>query len=412
MNRKGFISTAVVYAFFLLFLILCLSLLSTYNHYRKTLTVEKNDIKSSLKLNNKILYKKILKDNGGTASIVAKGKPDFTTVATTNEGMYSTADDYGTSYYFRGAVDNNWVYFAGIYWRIIRINGDNSVRMIYSGTTAPIESEAVVMTGEKTQIGKGPYSNLTGSNMNPDYPEFVGYKFTYNISNGNDNDSYIKQTLENWFSINLSSYSTYINDSVYCNDRNYVNTFHVEGMVGYTYTGVGTRGIFSYPCVSADGSSCTVLAHPSTCYAPFDREYLSTPILTCNINDAFTVSDITHGNTKSKYPLGTITTDEAIMAGYSWQKQNTSNYLNTNVDYWTMSPEQFYGYSQDMSSLGYGFAEVSAIRSSGNVSGSIVNRYEDYSNVIYLGYRPVISLKSTVTATGTGTWNDPYIVEE
>ena len=42
------------------------------------------------------------------------------------------ADDYGTSYYYRGDVKNNWVSFAGFLWQVIRVNGDNSVRLIYS----------------------------------------------------------------------------------------------------------------------------------------------------------------------------------------------------------------------------------------------------------------------------------------
>ena len=62
--------------------------------------------------------------------------------------MYAKADDYTAttgmkSYYYRGAVDNNWVKFGkdstgkDIYWRIIRINGDGSIRMIYTLTTSP-----------------------------------------------------------------------------------------------------------------------------------------------------------------------------------------------------------------------------------------------------------------------------------
>ena len=41
-----------------------------------------------------------------------------------NSYICSAPDDYGTSYYYRGNVDNNWVKFAGYYWRILRINGD------------------------------------------------------------------------------------------------------------------------------------------------------------------------------------------------------------------------------------------------------------------------------------------------
>lgn len=66
-----------------------------------------------------------------------------------NSYICSAPDDYGTSYYYRGNVDNNWVKFAGYYWRILRINGDESIRMLYAGDASVIdalENKAEVMT--------------------------------------------------------------------------------------------------------------------------------------------------------------------------------------------------------------------------------------------------------------------------
>lgn len=37
-------------------------------------------------------------------------------------GVFATKNDYGTSYYYIGSVENNHVSFAGTIWRIIRIN--------------------------------------------------------------------------------------------------------------------------------------------------------------------------------------------------------------------------------------------------------------------------------------------------
>lgn len=42
----------------------------------------------------------------------------------------TTEDDYGTSYYFRGKVKNNYVQFANKCWRIVRITGDGSVKLV------------------------------------------------------------------------------------------------------------------------------------------------------------------------------------------------------------------------------------------------------------------------------------------
>lgn len=88
-------------------------------------------------------YEKILLDNQGKDVINLKPIPNFAVNAVANEGMFATLDDYGTSYYFRGAVDNNWVYFANYYWRVVRINGDNSVKLIFSGRNVPTENDKV-----------------------------------------------------------------------------------------------------------------------------------------------------------------------------------------------------------------------------------------------------------------------------
>ena len=62
---------------------------------------------------------------------------DFSTALSTNTNgiIYQEETSEGTTYYFAGDTDENWVSFAGYYWRIIRINEDGSIRMIYNGTT-------------------------------------------------------------------------------------------------------------------------------------------------------------------------------------------------------------------------------------------------------------------------------------
>jgi hypothetical protein len=70
---------------------------------------------------------------GGTTAIAAKTAPTYTNSATTDEGMFATTDDYGTSYYYRGAVTTNNVVFGGYCWKTIRINGNGTTRMIYNG---------------------------------------------------------------------------------------------------------------------------------------------------------------------------------------------------------------------------------------------------------------------------------------
>lgn len=57
-----------------------------------------------------------------------------------NEGLLSMEDDLGTSYYFRGNVTNNNVSFAGYNWKIVRINGDGSVKLVLNDIIEEIGS--------------------------------------------------------------------------------------------------------------------------------------------------------------------------------------------------------------------------------------------------------------------------------
>jgi hypothetical protein len=246
--------------------------------------------------------------------------PLYSKILSDNSGLPSAPDDYGTSYYFSGIVTTNWVSFAGSLWRIIRINGDNTIRMIYSD-----------------YIGTSSFnSNATGE------------------SSLNYINSTIKSVIDTWYASNLTSYSSKIADSIYCNDKSLVNNQY---------------------------------------YGPYNRMFITKiPILTCpNQSDAFTVSDTTHGNGNLTYPIGLITVDEASFAGDAADTDNNNSYINANQTFWTISPASYNG-------NGINFTVYS--------SGQLVVNSNDTSNYV----RPVISLKSDVIGTGSGTSSDPYIV--
>ena len=69
------------------------------------------------------------------------GTVNITNAESENSLLCMAPDAYGTSYYYRGNVQNNYVKFANFYWRIVRINGDGSVRIIYDGTVAHANGE-------------------------------------------------------------------------------------------------------------------------------------------------------------------------------------------------------------------------------------------------------------------------------
>ena len=334
----------------------------------------------------RIGYEAILLDNGGDATTVDAAKayiegrttsttPDFSVVATTNEGMYAADDDYTAttgmkSYYFRGAVNNNWVKFGqengkDIYWRIIRINGDGSIRMIYTGTTAPTESTKVVMTGTGTQINATTYKFNSSYNQ----AEYVGYMYTLGEQYGNSTSSTIKTTIDNWYKTTTletdSATKNLVADQIFCNDRSPSST----QTAAWTSTGEYYYGAFGRL-----------------------TQTTKSPILTCGVaSDKFTVNT-SNGNGALTYPVGLITSDEVAMAGGVFGSNNSSYYLYTNQNYWSGSPDNF------SSTDAYEFYVYS--------SGTFNSTYVDGA----LGARPVVSLSSEARLSGSGTYNDVYTV--
>ena len=96
-------------------------------------------------------------------------------------GLYKTEDDYGDLYFFRGDVTNNNVLFGGHYWKIIRTNGDNSIRLIYNGTTPNATGNATSINS-KTYAYSAKYpldSSLIGARYAD--PTYVGYMYGKNF---------------------------------------------------------------------------------------------------------------------------------------------------------------------------------------------------------------------------------------
>ena len=379
-------------------------------------------------------------------NITNKGTPDFSKTATTDEGLFMAEDDEGASYYYRGAVKNNYVSFAGFIWRIIRRNGDGSVRMIYSGTTTSD-------TGTATTIGNSAFNEKYWN------PAYVGYKYNekfslhesnettgydwftnttkYNFGTGytfdestkkftltgtikqltwkdnsseivsgklysclntscnvvykitgysNDttmivqpisysSDSYadavtnntnntMKNTLDTWYKNNLTSYTSYLADETFCNDRS------INRGNGY-------------------------LTRPTTTYGAYERLYeKKAPSLKCaQDNDKFKVSN---ESAKLDYPISLITADEVGMAGGIYNTANSNYYLYNGQYFWTLSPANFESYSS--------VAQVWRVLPSGSLNpwGYVSNLYS---------VSPVISLRADIQIIkGDGTALNPFAI--
>ena len=300
----------------------------------------------------------------------SKSACDDSTCESHEKGIYETQDDDGTSYYYRGSVENNYVKFAGYYWRIIRINGNGSIRIIYDGTNAHDNGEESVDRVYDTSL----FNSTSGDNM------YVGYKYTKNDVHGLATSSTIKIANDNFYKAKLTSYTNFLdNNAGFCGDRGLLSS--------QTNVGIGTT---------------------ITYYAAFLRVEESTPKLKCeNSSDYYTVSNASSGNKALTYPIALITIDEFMLAGYGGgvvngaqnnAKQNVNGYLSNGTEFWTMTPAGFY--------VPY-FQKLQVKVFSGVTSST--KMLDDSSIGVILGLRPVINLKSILKFTGDGTKNNPYV---
>ncbi len=278
-----------------------------------------------------------------------------------DKGLYSMEDDGGTSYYYRGSVNNNYVKYAGAYWRIIRINGNGSVRLLYAGTTA-------------NATGSGLNIKSSVFNTKRDNPAYNGYMYgstlneSYAKTTANENNSTIKTVLDDWYKSKIlgTSNESVIADAGFCNDRS------VYSGNGYTTTGSNTN------------------------YGPWRRYYQTKhPTLKCaQTNDLFTLSTNSKGNKALTYPIGLITVDELMLSGYADGYINKSAYTYSSSTYWALSPSYF-----NVSALAaYGFYLYSAGYPIGYTSVTDV-----------YGVRAVVNLSSDAQISGgIGTSSSPY----
>ena len=331
-------------------------------------------------------YITLLKAYGGKDSITELPDSAFENVTTASDkGMYKKTDDLGTSYYYRGAVNNNWVKFGEvggkpIYWRIIRINGDGSIRMIYSGTTDPKNESSVTGSNGVYMTGTGTQINATTYAFNSSYnnPAYVGYMYTASAQHGNSTSSTIKTAIDNWYKTTTletdATTKSLVADQIFCNDRS--ATTSSSGKPGEISGSMSTSTTYYY------GAFIRLITNKS-------------PQLKCpTASDKFTLKTSSIGNKALDYPVGLITADEVAMAGGKFGTGNSSYYLYTNQSYWSGSPDVFH--SSD-----------SAREFSVYSSGYLGNDRVDNS---YRGARPVVSLSSKAKLLGNGTYSNPYTV--
>lgn len=126
---------------------------------------EKNTFADVIFANNKV-NERSLTENGDAATL--------------DEGLLKKEDDLGVAYYYRGNVKNNNVLFAGKNWKIVKINGDGSIKLVLDN-----------IVDEISKYYSEDYSFLKST---------------------------IFEKLNNWYTNNLNDYSDYIAYYKFCND--------------------------------------------------------------------------------------------------------------------------------------------------------------------------------------------------
>ena len=241
-------------------------------------------------------------------------------------GLYKSVDgetNSGTTYFYRGAVTNNYVKFAGKMWKIIRINENGTIRLLLD---------------EMADVNK---------KFNPSWNNY-----TYMYYSNSDVDNGIKRTVDTWYDNNIKGYENYIADTEFCEQ------FKVAYSSSYATAGSVTVPLYSsytsnFKC-STDGNGKGILT--------------------------------------SK--VGLLTYDEAVHAGNYPGKDSSSYITNSNYDYWLMSPA---GAFNGNAALAWSVSPAGYINYFSVDSGRVV--------------RPVISLKAGLLATGSGTSDDPYLIQ-
>ena len=258
--------------------------------------------------------------------------------------LASTEDDYGTSYYFRGAVENNYVEYANMCWRIVRSTGDGSIKMVLSNNNGLTESKNTPKSNTPCNAtgDELAYANINDNdtcsefNRTRDDNAFIGLMYgdvdssSYIDTHANTNPSTILTYLNNWYTKVLSKQNGFnekqLADTIWCNDKKVIT----ESL--YNPRNYKTTSNLGYNMETTYYNSTVRLVKKS------GEAGGTGPSLICENDSAggklskFTVNDTNYGNgALSGYAkIGILTADEVALAGGAYETANNTYYLNKN----------------------------------------------------------------------------------
>ncbi len=282
-----------------------------------------------------------------------------------------TEDDYGVSYYYKGHVQDNFINFAGKCFRIVRIQGDGSVKIILDDN----ENECQNSTGIESTTYEGEIAGsigqekaFIGKTMYGYKMEDNAYRFDYENNAGGkaNNVTGAKQMIDDWINNISESDKSKLKTEEWClgNQNKWYSDNTWEETTEFEGENDGVRSE-SYKKI-------------------LNNENID---LKCG-EESDRVTDLG----------GLLTAEEVELAGpfkdvKGWKSYLWIDFLNEKNLWWLATPARRY-YKGDSAFRLYG--------SSFHVFGDVYNIY----NV-----RPVVVLSSMIKITGgDGTHENPYTV--
>ncbi len=166
------------------------------------LTINNKQNKVEFRINIKLQSKEevtfgslILKDN----EYKEKGETAVGEIAKTDEGLIIDIDDLGNTYYFRGKVTNNYVLFGGFTWRIVRINGDGTIKLIMNEALPTVDKYYTEDIKEYNYSEANVHNSLLKwyeENLKEEYEKYIKtYKYCSGDTADNDGEYFAKKRI-------------------------------------------------------------------------------------------------------------------------------------------------------------------------------------------------------------------------
>ena len=274
-------------------------------------------------------------------------------------------DDYGISYFYRGNGKTleksytNFINFANMCWKIVRIEGDGSIKLFLVNQSGTCENT----TTDDKVIGTASYgaSNITINGTTIKAPDFYS-----------EDASSMKNKLETWFASSSIKNNANLKEESWCigNETSLYDSFSGE------YIGE-IQNMASLPTLISS-----------------ENDYK------LNINKDISSYKCSKNNTEYISKIGTLTLTEVMFSGSRFETNTPGSSLQ--------------GVNGTMIELGLYFDSLYYFESGAyQVYIPFMGYYVDVSEASHeTNIIPSVVLKAGVNATGSGTLTDPYVVVE